>query len=201
MELEELRNIWSQHEKLLVENTVLNRELLMKVLIKNTEKRIDWMKIRSLVGLILPFILILFIVIPRIQFTLELEVLIGLILFVPLYIISYTWAIKLYLYIERVNLDGPVTTVSKQLKLVEKYKLKTRKENYILAPFMIAGIFLSAGIPFLSSKMIPFYALMVISFIIGLYIRSKYGLIAQVKKIEKEIEEISRLEQDNHIAA
>lgn len=201
MELEELRNIWSQHEKLLVENTVLNRELLMKVLIKNTEKRIDWMKIRSLVGLILPFILILFIVIPRIQFTLELEVLIGLILFVPLYIISYTWAIKLYLYIERVNLDGPVTTVSKQLKLVEKYKLKTTKENYILAPFMIVGIFLSAGIPFLSSKMIPFYALMVISFVIGLYIRSKYGLIAQVKKIEKEIEEISRLEQDNHIAA
>lgn len=201
MELEELKNIWSQHEKMLVKNTVLNRELLMKVLIKNTEKRIDWLKVRSLIGLILPFVLIIFIVIPRIQFTLELEVLIGLILFVPLYIISYTWAIKQYIRIERLNLNGPVTTVSKQLKLVEKHKLKNTRENYILAPFMIVGIFLSVGIPFLSSKMIPFYALMVISFLIGLYVRSKYGLIAQVKKIEREIEEISRLEQDNDIAA
>jgi hypothetical protein len=201
MELEDLKTIWSQHEKMLVENTVLNRELLMKVLIKNTEKRIDWLKIRSLVGLILPFVLIVLIVIPRIQFTLELDVLIGLILFVPLYIISYTWAIKLYLYIERLNLNGPVTTVSKQLKLVEKYKLKTTKENYILAPFMVVGIFLSAGIPFLSAKMIPFYVLMVVSFLIGMYVRSKYGLVAQVRRIEEEIEEISRLEQNTEIAA
>lgn len=201
MELEELKNIWSQHEKMLVENTVLNRKLLTKVLIKNTEKRIDWLKIRSLIGLILPFVLIIFIVIPRIQFTLELDVLIGLILFIPLYILSYTWAIKLYIHIERVNPNSPVTTARKQLKLVEKYKLRITRDNYILAPFMIVGIFLSAGIPFLSTKMIPFYALMVISFLVGMYVRSKYGLVAQVRKIEKEIEEISRLELDTEIAA
>lgn len=200
MELEELINIWSQHEKTLVENTVLNRKLLKKVLIKNTEKRIDWLKIRSLVGLILPFILIIFIVIPRIQFTLKFEFLIGLILFIPLYVLSYTWAIKLYIHVERVNPNSPVTTARRQLKLVEKYKLKTTRDNYILAPFMVIGIFLSAGIPFFSAKMIPFYALMVISFLIGMYVRSKYGLVAQVRKIENEIEEISRLEQDTEIA-
>ena len=137
MELDELRKAWIQHEEMLVKHTVLNKELLMKVLIKNTEKRIDWLKIRSLAGLILPFILIIFIVIPRIQFSLELDVVIGIILFVPLYIISYTWAIKLYLYIERLNPNGPITTVSKQLKLVEKYKLRITRNGYIIAPFMI----------------------------------------------------------------
>lgn len=200
MELEELKTIWSQHEKTLVENTVLNRTLLKKLLIKNTEKRIDWLKIRSLVGLILPFILIIFIVIPRIQFTLEFDFLIGLILFIPLYVLSYTWAIKLYIHIERVNPNSPLTTARKQLKLVEKYKLKITKDNYILAPFMVIGIFLSAGIPFFSAKMIPFYVLMVISLLIGMYVRSKYGLVAQVRSIEKEIEEISRLELDTEIA-
>ena len=201
MELEELRNIWSQHEKMLVENTVLNRELLMKVLIKNTEKRIDWLKIRSLVGLILPFILTIFIVLPRIQYSLELDFLIGILLFVPLYILSYIWAIKLYIHIERLNPIGPVTTVSKQLKLIEKYKMMTTSYGYMLAPFMIIGIFLSAGMPFLSAKMIPFYTLMVISFLIGLYVRSKYGLVAQVRKIDQEIEEISRLEKDKEMEA
>jgi biotin transporter BioY len=201
MELDELKKAWGQHEKMLLKNTVLNRELLLKVLKQNSEKRIDWLKIRSLAGLLLPFILLVFVVLPRIQFTLELKSIIGFILFLPVYIISYTWAIKLYIYIESVNPNSPLTTVSKQLKLVQKYRLKTTRNNYILLPFMVVGIFLSAGIPFLSSKMIPFYVLMVISFLIGYYVRSKYGLIAQLRKIEKEIAEIAKLEQDNELAA
>lgn len=196
MELEELKQTWSDHEKMLIENTVLNRELLMRVLLKSTEKHIDWLKIRSLAGLILPLILIIFIVLPRIRFSLEFDFIIGLILFVPLYILSYVWAIKLYIHIERLNPVGPVTAVSRQLKLIEKYKIKTTRDNYILAPFMIVGIFLSAGITFLSGKMIPFYVLMLISFFIGLYVRSKYGIVARVRKIEKEIEDISRLEKN-----
>lgn len=200
MELDELKSAWSQHEKMLLKNTVLNRELLLKVLKQNSEKRIDWLKIRALAALLLPFILLVFIVLPRIQFTLDLKVVTGFILFLPVYIISYSWAIKLYIYIESVNPNSPLTIVSKQLKLVQKYKLKTTRDNYILAPFMLAGIFLCAGIPFLSSKMILFYALMVISFLIGFYVRSKYGLIAQLRKIEKEIAEIPKLEQDNGLA-
>lgn len=45
MELEELKTIWSQHEKMLVENTVLNKQLLKKILTVNTERRIDWLKV------------------------------------------------------------------------------------------------------------------------------------------------------------
>jgi len=97
--------------------------------------------------------------------------------------------------------NSPVTIARKQLRLAEKYKLKITRASYILAPFMIVGIFLTAGMPFLSIKMIPFYILMVVSFLIGMYVRSKYGLVAQIRKIEKEIEEISILEQDGEIAA
>ena len=196
MEIDEIKTIWTQHEKVLVENTKMNKELLKKLLLVNAEKRIDWLKIKSLVGLILPLIGIIFIAIPRIQFTLETDVVIGIVLFVSLSAITYIWAIKLYLRIERLNPSGPITTVSKQLKLVEKYKMRNTKYGLILVPFYIIGIFLSAGIPFLSPKMIPFYTLMVIVFLISTYIRTKHGLVAQVRKIDRDIEEISKLEMD-----
>ena len=201
MELEELKTIWSQHEKMLVENVVLNKQLLKKILTVNTERRIDWLKVRTLVALILPLPLFIFIVISRIQFTFKFDVVVGILLFASISVITYVWAIKLYLRIERLNPNGPITTVSKQLRLVEKYKLKITRNGYILAPFMIVGVFLSVGISFLSAKMIPFYALMVVVFLISMYVRSKHGLLAQIRKIDRDIEEISKLELDSEIAA
>ena len=196
MELDELKTIWNQHEKMLVENTVLNKELLKKLLLVNAEKRIDWIKIKTLSSLILPLIGIIFIAIPRIQFTLKFDVVLGIALFGSLTVISYIWAIRVYLLIEKLNFNGSVLSVSKQLKQVEKYKLKITKYGFILAPFMIIGIFLSAGIPFLSSKMISFYALMVVVFLISTHIRTRHGLVAQIRKIDRDIEEISKLELD-----
>ncbi len=198
MELDELKSNWIQHEKMLVENTVLNKTLLRKLLLVNAEKSIDWLKIRSLTSLILPLVLVIFIAIPRIQFTLKFDVVLGIVLFVSLSLLSYIWAIRVYLLIEKLNFNGPVLHVSKQLRLIEKYKLKITRYGFMLAPFMIVGIFLSAGIPFFSSKMILFYILMVVSFLIGMYVRSKHGLVAQIRKLERDLEEISELELDSH---
>ena len=195
MELDELKSIWIQHEKMLVENTVLNKELLKKLLIVNTKKRIDWIKIKSLSSLILILIGVIFIAIPRFQFTLKFDIVLGIVLFGSTFLITYIWSIRLYLLIERLNFNGSVLSVSKQLKQVAKYKLKITKYGFILAPFMIVGIFLSAGMSFLSSKMIPFYALMVVVFLISSYIRTKHGLVAQIRKIDRDIDEISKLEQ------
>ncbi len=90
-----------QHEKMLVENTVLNKTLLRKLLLVNAEKSIDWLKIRSLTSLILPLVLVIFIAIPRIQFTLKFDVVLGIVLFVSLSLLSYIWAIRVYLLIEK----------------------------------------------------------------------------------------------------
>jgi hypothetical protein len=200
MELEEFKAIWSQHEKMLVEQTVLNKQLLRKILTTRAERRIDWLKVRTLAALILPLPLFVFIVIPRIQFALEFEFIIGFLLFASITVITYAWSIKLYLRIERLDPNGPITKASKQLKRVEKYKLKITRNGYMLFPFMFVGIFLSAGIPFLSARMIPFYALCVVVFLISLYVQSKHGLLAQIRKIDRDIEEISRLELDSEIA-
>lgn len=145
-------------------------------------------------ALILPLPLFIFIVIPRIQFAFEFDFVFGFLLFASISMITYIWAIKLYLRIERLNPNGPITTARMQLKLVEKYKLKITRNGFILNPFMIVGVFLSA-------KMIPFYALMVVVFLVSMYVRSKHGLLAQIRKIDRDIKEISKLELDSEIAA
>lgn len=198
MEQDELQSIWTQHEKKLVESTQINKALIKKLLIANAEKRIDWIKIRNLANLILPLILIPIIAIPRIQFTLKFDVVIGIILFISLSVISYIWAVRLYLLIEKLNFDESILSVSKQLKLVAKYKLKITRHGLMLAPFMVIGIFLSAGIPFFSPRMIPFYTLMVVVFLISTYIRTKHGLVAQVRKIDRDMEEIAKLELESN---
>jgi hypothetical protein len=121
---------------------------------------------------------------------------IGYLFFVPTYVIAYIWAIRLYLLIEKLNFKDPLLVVSRQLRLVERYKLRIKRFNLMLAPLMIIGIFLSAGMPVFSVRMIPFYVLCVISFLIGQYIRSRYGLVAQISRIDEEIAAISELERD-----
>lgn len=196
MELDELKRLWLHHEQQLVASTRINRALLRRLLVTNSGKRIDWIKIKSLIGLILPLPLIAFIAFPRIEFVLRFDVILGIVLFVSLSVLTYIWAIRLYLLLEKLNIGESILHVRKQLKIIEKYKLKTRKNCLMLAPLMIIGIFLSAGIPFLSVKMIPFYALMVVVFLVSNYIRSRYGLLAQIRKIDTDLEEISKLEND-----
>ena len=196
MDFNEIKSAWVQHEHMLLENTRVNRELLRKLLVTRAAKRIDWLKIKTFAGLIVPFVILVLIVIPRLEFTLEIERVIGYVLFVPLYILSYVWAIRLYLLIERLNFKEPVLSVRKQLRLVERFKLKIKRYNLMLAPLLIIGIFLSAGIPVFSAMMIPFYILMVIAFLIGQHIRSRYGLVAQINRIDDEMKEIAVLEKD-----
>jgi hypothetical protein len=194
MELDDLRATWIQHEKKMVENTRVNKELLRKLLIIHAGKCIDWLKFRSLASLILTLTGIVFIVIPRIQFTLRYDVVIGILLFGSTFLVTYIWAVRFYLLIEKLNFNDPVLSVKKRLKLAEKYKLKITRYGFILAPFMIAGIFLSAGIPFLSVKMIPFYVVVILVFLVSTYISGKHGSVAQIRNIDRDLEEIVKLE-------
>jgi len=191
---------WSRHEQQLIRQTRINQVLLRKLLISNAGKRIDWMKYRSLGSLILVTALVIILVIPRIQLVPEPEIIIGIILFGSMFILSYYWAVKLHLRIEGVRPDESLTSVRKQLKSVERYKLKITRYNFILAPFMITGIFLSLGIPFLSSRMVPFYALCILVFLASTYVRNRHGMLARIRKIDRDLEEISKLELDSQSA-
>ncbi len=98
-------------------------------------------------------------------------------------IVSYAWAIKYYLLVNKLDFLEPITSQRKHLIDAEKYKFRITRFGLMLAPFMIIGVFLSAGIPFFSEKMI-----------LTAFIQKKHGLLSSLKRIKRELEEIVKLE-------
>ena len=194
MELDDLKTLWTRHEQALVEQTRLNKELIMKLLVLDAARRVEWIKIRMVTVLILSYAGIIFIAAPRIEFVLKFGVIAGIVVAFSIALLTTVWYIKGYLYLEKVNFREPMLQVRKRLKQAEKYKLKTRRNGLILAPLMVAGIFLSTGVDILSVKMVPFYTLSALVFLVSTFVNNRYGLAARIRKIDSDLEEIAGLE-------
>jgi|BarGraNGADG00312_1021997.scaffolds.fasta_scaffold30017_1 hypothetical protein len=196
MELIELQNIWQQYDKKLSENTRLNKEILKMMLKSKPEKRVTWIKLKAAFNLILPIVLILGILVPRVEFRNETSFYIGFLLFGPFALLTYYWAIRYYLLITKIDFNQSITTIKKNIKEVEKYKIKITKFGYNFVPFAMTGVFLIANIPILSKHSILPISLIISVFIISAYITIKYSIFERFKTINREIEEIEQLEKE-----
>jgi hypothetical protein len=196
MELKELQNIWQQYDKKLSENTRLNKEILKMMLKSKPEKRVTWIKLKAAFNLILPIVLILGILVPRVEFRNETSFYIGFLLFGPFALLTYYWAIRYYLLITKIDFNQSITTIKKNIKEVEKYKIKITKFGYNFVPFAMTGVFLIANIPILSKHSILPISLIISVFIISAYITIKYSIFERFKTINREIEEIEQLEKE-----
>lgn len=194
MELTELQNIWSQYDNKINENTRLNKEILKNFIISNTEKKIDWIKIKAIFNLILPIPIIIFIALPRINFSTELDFLIGLTMFISVFVLTYYWAIKYYLILNKIDFSLPITSIKKGLMRLEKFKLKITKIGFLLMPVALIGVFLSADIPFFDKNMIVVYILIISVMISSIYITFKHGVFNRFRKINHEIDKVMELE-------
>jgi len=195
MELIELQNIWQQYDKKISENMTLNKEILRRMLQSKPEKRISWIKLKAGFNLILPIVIILVIMIPHIAFRYEINFYIGILLFGSFAFITYYWAIRYYLLINKVDFNNPITLIKKDIKQVEKYKIKVTKFSYIFAPFGLTGVFLMANMPILSKHSLLPISLIIIVFLFSIYITFKFSIFERFAKINKEIEEIEKLEK------
>jgi hypothetical protein len=196
MELTELQNIWQQYDKKLSENTRLNKGILKMMLKSKPEKRVTWIKLKAAFNLILPIVLILGILVPRVEFRNETSFYIGFLLFGPFALLTYYWAIRYYLLITKIDFNQSITTIKKNIKEVEKYKIKITKFGYNFVPFAMTGVFLIANIPILSKHSILPISLIISVFIISAYITIKYSIFERFKTINREIEEIEQLEKE-----
>jgi hypothetical protein len=196
MELIELQNIWQQYDKKLSENTRLNKEILKMMLKSKPEKRVTWIKLKAAFNLILPIVLILGILVPRVEFRNETSFYIGFLLFGPFALLTYYWAIRYYLLITKIDFNQSITTIKKNIKEVEKYKIKITKFGYNFVPFAMTGVFLIANIPILSKHSILPISLIISVFIISAYITIKYSIFERFKTINREIDEIEQLEKE-----
>ncbi|HTO17129.1 MAG TPA: hypothetical protein VLZ83_15270 [Edaphocola sp.] len=195
MELIELQAIWQQHDKNLLETTKINKEVLKRILISKPEKRISWEKIKAGFNLILPIASILLILIPNIQFRSSVDFYVGALMFTIIISTIYYWSIRYFILIRKVNFSNTITTIKKQVKQIEKYKIKLNKLGYILMPFGIIGIFLMGNFPLFSESSILPISLIIIVMVVSIFYTFKYSISEQFKKLNMEIEEIENLEK------
>ena len=196
MELIELQSIWQQYDKKISENIDLNKEILRKMLQSKPEKTIASIKLKAGFNLILPIAIILLMMVPNVLFRSEASFYTGLLLFASFALITYYWAIRYYLLIGKIDFNNPITLIKKDIMQVEKYKIKITKFSYIFAPFGLTGVFLMANIPILSKHSLLPISLIILVFLFSIYVTFKFSIFERFAKINREIEEIEKLENN-----
>jgi hypothetical protein len=199
MELLQLENIWKEYDKKIIDNTRINKEILRRILISKPERRLNWIKIKAGFNVLSPVISISLILILDVQFHFKTNFYVGLILFVPIYLITYVWDIKYFKLIRNIDFTMSVLSIKKLIAELEKYKIKTTRIKYLLMPFAIIGFFLmiiqkiTFQFDFLS--IIPIL-LIILVFILSFYFTFKYSIYGVFKRLNNEIDEILTLEKE-----
>jgi hypothetical protein len=199
MELTELQNIWQQYDKKISENTRLNKEILRLMLLSKPKRQLSWIKIKAGFFVLSPILLVLFLLVLNVQFSLTTNFYIGLSLFLPIYTITYIWDIRYFKLIRIIDFSKPVLSIKKQIAELEKYKIKKTRIRYLLMPLAMIGFILMIihKINF-SFNLVSFVTLLLIIlvFISSLYLTFKYSIYEQFIKLNKDIDEIEKLEKE-----
>jgi hypothetical protein len=199
MELSELQNIWQEYDKKISQNTRLNKEILRLMLLSKPRRRLNWIRIRAGISIFSPIIFVTVLLVLKVPFNIGLSFYIGLAMFLPVYTITYIWDIEYFKLIRKIDFSMPVLTLKKEIAQLEKYKIKKTQIRYILMPFAMAGFLLmiihSMNFSFNFVSMIPLI-LMILVFLSSMYITFKYSIYERFKKLNKDIDEIERLEKE-----
>ena len=134
--------------------------------------------------------------VPRVEFRNEIGFYVGLLLFGPFALITYYWAVRYYQLVSKIDFAKSITEIKKDIKIVEKYKIKIKKIGYIFSPLAMIGVFLIAQIPILSKDSFLPISLIIMVMGISIYYTFKYSIFERFRKLNMEIEEIEALEKE-----
>ena len=197
MEIDELRIIWKQYDKKISDNTRLNKEILKRMLVSKTEKRLNWIKIKAGFNVFSPIFIVLVIMLVDIKFILTINFYIGLSLYLAVSVVAYIWNIRYFLLIRKIDFSEAILSIKKGIAELEKYKIKTTRIKYIIAPFAVVGIFFMIyQKPIFNTESTVFFGLVLVVFIVSIYYTFKYSISEQFRKLDEEIAEIVELEKE-----
>jgi hypothetical protein len=194
MELEDLQNMWIQYDKNLSDNTRLNKEILKRMLILKPEKRLNGIKIKAGFKLILAIAMIIYLFV-RVQYRPTIDFYIGVLLFGMLGLLAFSWQVSYFVRLGKIDFSNSITLIKKDLKELEKYKIKITKFAYFLMPLGAAGIFMIGEIPIFSKHFLLPLSLIILIMFSSIYYTFKYSIFEQFKKLNLEIDEIEQLEK------
>ena len=196
MELVELQALWQQYDKNILESTKINKEVLKRILISKPEKRLNWEKIKAGFSLILPIVLIFLILVPHIKYRHSIDFYVGVFMFGMVFSVLYYWSVRYYMLIRRIDFSSSITLIKKNIKQLEKYKIKLKRLGFIIMPFGLIGIYLLGEFPVFSKDSILPVSLIILVMIISIYYTFKYSIFEQFRVLNREIEEVEKLEKE-----
>ena len=196
MELADIQNTWKEHDKMLMENIRINKEIFKNILIGRAENKIRWMKVKSIFSLIVPPIFLLIFFISNLSYRPDTNFIIGGILFGTVFITSYIWTVQYFIRLSQIDFKNTITTTTKNLTELRKYKFRNTKRGYMFIPFAMIGIFMVFEIPIFSKNSLLPISLIIVTMIVSIYINFKFSINETFKKINQEIIEIEKLEKE-----
>ena len=196
MELADIQNTWKEHDKMLMENIRINKEIFKNILIGRAENKIRWMKVKSIFSLIVPPIFLLIFFISNLSYRPDTNFIIGGILFGTVFITSYIWTVQYFIRLSQIDFKNTITTTTKNLNELRKYKFRNTKLGYMFIPFAMIGIFMVFEIPIFSKNSLLPISLIIVTMIVSIYINFKFSINETFKKINQEIIEIEKLEKE-----
>jgi hypothetical protein len=196
MELAELQAIWQQYDKNILENTKINKEVLKRILISKPQKRLSWEKMKAGLSLILPIVLVFVILVPNITYRLSLDFYAGAFMFGAVFSVLYYWSVRYFLLLGSIDFSDSITLIKKNIKQLEKYKIKIKRLGFTIMPFGLLGVYLLGGFPVFSKDSILPVSLIMLVMILSIYYTFKYSVFEQFRVLNREIEEVEKLEKD-----
>lgn len=193
MEWTEFQGMWQQHDAHLAESIRINREILRQVLCSKPERRLRWMKVRAIYGMIIPIPILCIALIPNAKFRDEWDFYLGLILLVTIVAIGIYRAYQYYVLVQEINFTHPVAETKKQLIQLDKFRLKTLNYgflNFVALPAVILICQIPVNVIFL------WISIFIVVFAIGIrYIHSR-RFKKQLNDFDIELEKIEQLEKE-----
>ena len=102
-----------------------------------------------------------------------------------------------YLKLRKLDLTESYLENKKKVRELELFKLEMTKRNYCSSPVGIAGIFLMINMPLFTTTEGAIMLLLIMTIMaISIFVNLRYILPAQFKRLNKEMEEIRRLEEE-----
>lgn len=196
MELADIQNTWREHDKMLMENIRINKEIFKNILTDRAEKKIRWMKAKTIFSLILPPIFLIIFFISKLKYRPDTNFIVGAILFGTVFITSYIWTVQYLIKLSEIDFKNAITTTTKNLTELKKYKFRNTKLGYMLIPFAMIGIFMVFEIPIFSKNSILPIFLIFVTMIVSIYVNFKFSINESFKRINQEIVEIEKLEKE-----
>jgi hypothetical protein len=192
MDLEELKSLWQQYDHKLNNLEKLNKKLVMETLSKKSQSKLDWMRNKTLLGVILTPILLIIVFYPYLKIdNIDWKFILGWVLTLTIVIyVAYT-NFKSFMILKEIKVGGdPIIESVKKVNTYKAIFVKRQKYVWITFPALFAGVLLIAwrGFRFDPKTIFLMVGLFVMALVLGikqLWIHHK-----KIEDLEKEISDL-----------